>query len=151
MSMKSINFNTGVKKYALNGDENNCIEINVNDPNLPARLDKIEAQMAAELDKIGDFDSLSFAERAELDRRIKDLLDEAFNSKLSERVFGATSCLTPLASGELFVMAFFNAFVPVVLADAEKAMVSFAKNSAKKAEQYIKDTESVEPGEGDTK
>ena len=151
MSTKSINFNTGIKRYALNGDESNCIEINVSDPNLPARIEHLEADLNAEIEKVDRFPEMSFAERAELDQRIKDLLDEAFNSKLSERVFGATSCLTPLASGELFVVSFFNAFVPVILADADKALTSFFKNSAKKAKKYIEDSETVEPGDGDAK
>ena len=36
--MKSINFSTGVKEYAINDDENNKIRININDLNIPNRV-----------------------------------------------------------------------------------------------------------------
>ena len=147
MSMKSINFNTGIKKYSLNGDENNCIEVNVNDPNIVARITKLEDDIAAEFDKLDRFLEMSTEERSEIDQHLKDMIDEAFNADISSHVFGATNCLTPLMNGDLLIQSFIDAFFPVVLADASKIMNSFAKNSAKKAEQYIKNAEGVEDGE----
>ena len=52
--MQSINFATGIKEYAVNGDESNVIRINVSDMNIAARFrehidmfDKIESDIAA--------------------------------------------------------------------------------------------------------
>lgn len=40
--MKSINFSTGVKEYAINDDENNKIRININDLNIPNRTKEVQ-------------------------------------------------------------------------------------------------------------
>lgn len=149
MSMKSINFDTGVKRYALNGDENNCIEINVCDPNVIARFERLQPVLEAELDKVNGFWELDTAERTALDTKLKNLLDEMFDADISSKVFGNASCLSPLASGEIFIMAFLDAFIPVIGKDISFAQKSFMKNSAKKAEKYIADSESAELKPGD--
>ena len=149
MSTTSINFNTGIKRYALNGDENKCIEINVGDPNIIARYEKLQAELDAEMARVDNFAAMETDERTALDERLKAMLDEMFDTDISAKVFGNASCVSVLSNGDLLIEAFLNAFMPIVTKDIDKRLDSFAKNSAKKAEKYIKDSESAEQKAGD--
>lgn len=40
--MQSINFNTGYKEYAINGDDSKTIRVNISDLNIPARVDEVQ-------------------------------------------------------------------------------------------------------------
>ena len=139
MSMKSINFNTGIKTYSVNGDESNCISINVADPNLWARVEKAEAQIDGIIDRIKDFDALNGQEREDLDREVKEIIDTAFNADVCSHAFGNTSCFTPLANGDFLFMSFLTAFIELVSADSSKEITKFVKNSEKNAEKYMKE------------
>lgn len=147
MSMKSINFNTGVKSYIINGDETNVIKINVSDPNLMERIEKVDDELKPLFEKLDKMEDLQPTELAEIDRQIKALIDKTFNADISSHVFGATSCYAPLESGKILCEEFFDAFMPVIVADATEAQNAYLENSAKKTEQYIKAAEALEKGD----
>ena len=44
--MQSINFDTGYKTYAVNGDESNVIRINVADLSIKSRIKEMYARIA---------------------------------------------------------------------------------------------------------
>lgn len=136
-TMKSINFDTGLKTYAINGDEKNCIAINVSDPNLLSRIEDMQEQIDTLLTALDNFDKMTPKERADLDTEAKALIDKAFNADISSHVFGATSCFAPLRTGELFILEFLNAFLPVVEADLDEVMLAISQKSAEKAKKYI--------------
>lgn len=134
--MKSINFNTGIKKYAINGDEDNAVSINVSDLNLFKRIKDSETAfdpILARLDEEENTPELL----AEVDKAIKDKLDFIFGTNISEKVFGGTNCLSPLEDGNLLFMAFFEAFVPVVLEDIKKTQKSFDESKNDKFSKYL--------------
>lgn len=132
--MKSINFNTGIKKYAVNGDENNAISINISDLNLYKRI--MEADTAFDpfferLDREENTPELLF----EVDKAVKEKLDSIFNAKVSEKAFGDTNCLSTLEDGNLLLMAFLEAFIPMVLEDINKNHKEFNANT--KLSKYL--------------
>ena len=134
--MKSINFNTGIKKYAVNGDENNAISINVSDLNLYKRI--MEAETAFDpfferLDREENTPELLF----EVDKAVKEKLDSIFGANVSEKAFGDTNCLSTLEDGNLLLMAFLEAFIPMVLEDVNKAQQSFNENKDIKFSKYL--------------
>ena len=134
--MQSIHFNTGVKTYALNGDETNTIQINVTDVNIASRLKKCQKQ----IDEIGaELQALNNPTPEQLagyDERIKKLIDYSFGSDISSHAFGDTSCLSPLPDGSLLLFAFMDAFVPAVLEDIKQAGSGFKSQSRAKIEKY---------------
>ncbi len=134
--MKSINFNTGIKKYAVNGDENNAVAINISDLNLYKRIMESETvfdPILARLDKEENTPELMF----EVDKAIKDKLDYIFDTDISSQVFGDTNCLSPLEDGNLLFLAFFEAFVPMVLEDMQKSKESFRGNKNERFDKYL--------------
>lgn len=134
--MKSINFNTGIKQYAVNGDESNPVSINISDLNLYKRIRDSENAfdpILARLDEEENTPELF----AEVDKAVKDKLDYIFGTNLSEKVFGGTNCLSPLDDGNLLFMAFFEAFVPMVLEDMKKSKQSFEAGKDDKFSKYL--------------
>lgn len=134
--MKSINFNTSIKQYAVNGDENNAISINVSDLNLYKRI--MEAETAFDpfferLDREENTPELLF----EVDKAVKEKLDYIFGTNISEKVFGGTNCLSPLDDGNLLLMAFLEAFIPMVLEDMKKSNQSFEAGKDDKFSKYL--------------
>lgn len=148
MSMKSINFNTGFKSYIVNKDKTNVIKINVSDPNLLARIENVDKEIQPLFERLDKTEDLSPSDLADIDRQIKELIDKTFNADVSAHAFGETSCYAPLENGKILAEEFFDAFIPIVAEDAQKAQEKYAENSKKKAQKYIKEVESMEAGEG---
>lgn len=132
--MKSINFNTGIKKYAINGDESNVISVNISDVNL---LKRIKDSSGVFDDILGRLDREENTPEllAEVDAAIKEELDRVFGTDISAHAFGDANCLSPLEDGNLLFMAFFEAFAPAVLEDINSSGASFRENT--KLNKYL--------------
>lgn len=134
--MQSINFNTGVKTYALNGDETNTIQINVTDVNIASRLKQCQKQIDEIGAELSAMKNPTPEQLAGYDERIKKLLDFAFGADISSHAFGGTSCLSPLPDGSLLLFAFMDAFVPAVLEDIKQSGSGFKSQNRVKIEKY---------------
>lgn len=134
--MKSINFDTGIKKYAVNGDENNVISINVNDINLLRRIKESEDLFTPILSRF-DNEPNTPELFAEVDAQIKETLNYVFGSNISECVFGDANCLSPLDDGRFLFESFFEAFAPIVIADINESNKNFAANKESKLKKYM--------------
>ena len=115
--MKSIQFNTGIwREYAVNGDENNTVRVNLSDVNLVKRLDEVDAE-AKEIFARLKTDHGKDAMLAE-DANLRSLLDRIFGGGFSGKVFGETNVLSPTDDGCLFT-SFCEAFGKLLQEDAE--------------------------------
>ena len=130
--MKSINFNTGIKEYAVNGDENNCIRINISDMNIAARFKEC-ANMFDEIQAdINENGKPSPEKLSEYDKTVKAKIDYIFGSDVSSHAFGGMNCLSPVDGGQLLFSAFLNAFMDLIKDDikafkAESGKAAVAK------------------------
>lgn len=116
--MQSINFQTGVwREYAINGDEDNTIRVNLSDLNLPKRMEEIDAEAKALFAQIRDDRSEQML--AVADTKLRAMLDHVFGEGLSERAFGAVNVLSPNEDGECLFTAFCEAFGKLLREDAE--------------------------------
>jgi len=119
--MQSINFAKGYKTYAINGDENNTVKINVADPNLKNRIVGVMQEIDEFKSKYGDA-AITYEIITELDDFTKSKLDEAFGKGFSEAVFGELSCFAITEDEGKFVYeTFMEAFLPIITADIEQA------------------------------
>lgn len=134
--MKSINFSTGIKQYAVNGDSNNVISININDLNLLKRIQDAQNIFDPILSKL-DTEQNTPELIASVDKEIKDTFDYIFGTDISEHVFGGVNCLSPLEDGNLLFMSFFEAFAPVILEDINKNKAHYEENKSAKFEKYM--------------
>lgn len=115
--MKSIQFSTGVREYAINGDETNVIRINIADMNLPARMKAVGRKLDELSAEFGD-QPVTPETAAEVDARIRAIMNEAFGTDICTPAFGSTNCMTPVdAEGTLLWQAFFRAFMAQIKED----------------------------------
>lgn len=127
--MKSINYGTGYKTYALNGDENNVIKINVSDINILKRAKEVQSF----IDSLGDIQPTP-EKLTELDAVLREKIDYVFGSDVSEAAFGATNCFSLLDDGRFLFQAFLEALLPVIADDIKKSGAKISGN----AQKYIK-------------
>lgn len=137
--MKTINFDNGVREYALNGDEKNVIRVNVSDVNLMHRLAQLENKVN---EMLGGAQSGELTGEAlfKLDTELKAAVNEAFGADICTPAFGAVNCLSPVSDGRTIFESFFEAFLPAIKEDIE----SFAKARAEKAAAYVSAAEEFE-------
>lgn len=132
MSMRSLDFDNGIRTFAINGDESNVIRVSVSDANMmtryenaKTRLDEI-AEKFRESDEGGD----SLAEALTLgDRELRSVIDCIFGDGTSEHAFGGVNCLSAVSGGRFLFEAFLEALIPEIAREVE----SFA---AARAERY---------------
>ncbi len=121
--MQSINFDTGIKKYAVNGDENNVININVSDVNIIKRF----RESLPKIEKLREkYSSETVEDVIEADAEIRILLNEAFGTDICTPAFGSTNCLSMVNGVPLFER-FFTAFMPILEADIKANAPKTAK------------------------
>lgn len=115
--MKSINFNSGIKTYAVNGDESNVIKVNISDINIAQRIKETEEK----IDKIGvEIDNGVTAEQlSAYDKEIKDLINYTFGTDICTPAFGNTNVFSITEEGKFLFEAFFEAFVPIITEDIQ--------------------------------
>lgn len=143
--MQSINFQTGVwREYAINGDENNTIRVNISDINTVGRMQDIIGQardMFALLRTQCDPQTLM-----EHDKALRGLLDEVFGAGFSDRVFGVTNVFTPVGDGEdMLFTAFCTAFTEVLRADAQAYAETRKPEIRPEVQKYLPEQEPAVP------
>lgn len=143
--MRSINFNSGLKEYAVNGDEKNVIRINVSDLNIKSRFDEKHSEIAKLIDEAESLD-VHAPNAPDILRRIdgalKGCLDYIFASEVSAHAFGNVNCLSPVGEGTLFA-SFMEAFMPVVMEDVKAETKAHGERIGK----YIEPVIEAKPGD----
>lgn len=135
---KSINFDTGIKEFVINGDESNVIRINCSDPNLIGRMEQAEKKFGEIIDKYQS-EELT-ANILDFDAELKATIDEAFNADISAHAFGKANCLSYVGNGEKMLFeAFLEAFIPLIKDEIAKSSQAYAEAHAKKVESYIEE------------
>lgn len=120
--MKSINFSTGVKEYAINGNPENIIRVNVADLNLPKRIKDVQIFFDEISQKYKGLDrNVTTDELFELDKQMRDKINYALGTDVCTPAFGEINCMTPVSNGEMLFESFFNAFKPIIEADMKAA------------------------------
>ncbi len=134
-----LQIKTGKKVYTLKdeaGNELGKIAFNPGDPNFIARIKGFRSYLESKDAQVEEIDRLSSEGKMEeaidlmvaLDKELKGKIDEIFDSKVSDIVFGNTSCLSRMENG----MSFVESFLTSVLPEYKKMMKSG------RIEQYTK-------------
>lgn len=135
--MQSINFNSGYKTYALNGDESCTIRINTTDMNLPARFEQSQKELAAVTDEMRQTGEPSPSQLAEFDRRVREQINFVFGSDVCSAAFGTANCMSALEDGRLLFESFLDALIPVIEQDMAVKLEAVRKRSQERMNKYI--------------
>lgn len=111
--MQTLSFDSGIKHYAVNGDEGCIISVNTADLNLPVRYAEMMPKINALADEMKSSDPVPEL-IADYDRRFRELLNGIFGSDVCTPAFGCVNCLSPVGDGKLLFEAFLEAFVPLI-------------------------------------
>lgn len=142
--MQSINFNTGYKEYIINGDETTKIRINVNDLNIPNRINECQKFFDEMAEKYKNEDRQMTAEElSDLDKQVREKINYAFGSDICTPAFGNINCMSPVEGGKMLFEAFFEVLMPVVEADMKAAAQAQAVHIKDKTNKYIQSAQSA--------
>lgn len=115
--MKSIRFNTGIREYAVNGNEAEPLRINISDINLMKRVEAAQTELTALRDKYTG--KLTAEQLIAADADVRGIIDRAFAADVCRIVFGEANVFSPVGGGKLLFEAFFEAFLPVLQEDLQ--------------------------------
>lgn len=151
--MQSINFDDGLKSFAINGDESRVIRFNPSDPDLIVRYNKAHKMLKnvssdklskIKLDGLGNIrkDSLemNFDEAAhaleETNGVIREALELMFNADVYDAVFGGQSPFASVGdgSGRFVFETFLEALKPIL----EDGIAEYKAESEERMGKYLK-------------
>lgn len=144
--MDSINFNSGnFKEYAINGDENNTIRLDVSDYGYIERFKNA-------LDEIAQFEK-EFKSRedqtadvlGEMDKKARDIVNRVFCEDICTKAFGSRNCMSSGSNGVPVLINFLNALKPVIERDFGAAMQAQKIKLEEKTDKYTKPVLSKPP------
>lgn len=142
--MQSINFNIGYKEYIINNDENNKVRININDLNIPHRIEECQSFFDETAEKYKNENRLLTSEElAEMDKLIREKINYAFGTDVCTPAFGNINCMSPVEGGKMLFEAFFEVLMPVVEADMKAAAQAQAVHIKDKTNKYIQSAQSA--------
>lgn len=140
MSMQSIDFNSGnYKEYAINGDENRVIRINVSDVGIITRIqdamskaDNI-AEEVSEREKKEDRTQLL----KEYDQRAREMVNDIFGSDVCTAALGSVNVFSVASNGKPVLFNFLEALLAVVVQEIKSTQTAAQIKLEEKVEKYI--------------
>lgn len=140
MSMQSIDFNGGnYKEYAINGDENRVIRINVSDVGIITRIqdamskaDNI-AEEVSEREKNEDRTQLL----KEYDQRAREMVNDIFGSDVCTAALGSVNVFSVASNGKPVLFNFLEALLAVVVQEIKSTQTAAQIKLEEKVEKYI--------------
>ena len=139
--MQSINFDTGYKTYAVNGDENNVIRINVADLSIKARIKEMYARIGDLESEYRNTDKPTDEQYAEVDKKIKAEINYAIGTDVCTPAFGLLNCMTILPdSGKSVAQSFLEALTPIIQKDIDEYVEKIEELKESKMKKYLEST-----------
>lgn len=130
--MKSLNFDSGVKEYEINGDPNRVLRINPSDFGIVERINKAKNALD-ELHITPDIDGM-----VELDKVVRAQIDEIFGAGSADVIFGETNSAS-FAGGQPVFLNFLDSIIPEI----ERVVGEERKKSAVKIQKYTSQVENL--------
>lgn len=130
--MKSLNFDSGVKEYEINGDPNRVLRINPSDFGIIERINKAKD----ELDKLHITSDLNGM--TELDKVVRTQIDKIFGTGSADVIFGETNSAS-FAGGQPIFANFLECIAPEITRVIEEEK----KKSATKIKKYTSQVENL--------
>lgn len=144
--MQSINFDDGLKSFAINGDESRVVRFNPGDLNLRVRAEEAQKRIsewqkdleAIKLNPDGtpvnEDDQATDVLRG-FDTMLRRELNYIFNADVYDTVFACQSPLCIVGKDKLFL---FEAFLLSAMPFVEKEIEAFSRDSQAKVAKYTR-------------
>lgn len=137
--MESINFNIGnIKEYAINGDENNTIKIDVSDYGLIERFKTAMTEIESVQQEYKSINNPNEDVFKEMDKKARDIVNKAFDNDVCSKAFGNKNCLSTASNGKPMLINFLEAFIPIIQRDFGSVIKAQQITIEQKTEKYTK-------------
>lgn len=144
--MKSIDFEIGnIKKYAINGDENNCIELDVSDIGLLNRFKTAMTEIEEYQKELSSVNSPCEDIFEQMDIKAREIVNKAFDCDVCTKAFGDKNCFSTASNGKPVLINFLEAFIPIITEDFGKNAASQKAHTEAKTGKYIAPIVNKEP------
>lgn len=133
-----INFDEGLKEYAINGDEKRIIKFKPTDFDMIARMKntrKAFEKYSEELKKMSPDDEEELNLVGEYSKKVKEQINYMFGYDIADVLFENANCMSLCENGNPVFLNFFNAVFPIITQDIEKAQKKADKNVKKYTSQ----------------
>lgn len=128
--MQNLNFNDGLVRFAINGDESRVITINPTDFGIINRFSNAQTELDKLSESYEDNEKNNIEAVAELDKKAREIIDHIVGSPVSDIVFGDVNCLS-LSGGQPIFVNFLEAYKdylePKIKAEMKKSKARVAK------------------------
>lgn len=123
--MTNLEFNDGLKRLSINGNENRIITINPTDIAVIKRYNEVIPQLDELSEKYKEVPQEKTVEIiSELDKKAREIIDYIIGFPVAETVFGTANCLS-YAGGqtifENFLTAYMEYMKPEIKAEYERS------------------------------
>lgn len=145
--MRSINFDDGLKSFAINGDENRVIQFNPGDLNMRVRAEEAQKRIrkwegslkTIELNPDGtpaEDDEETSAELRGFEDMLRRELNYVFNADVYDTIFAGQSPLCIVGKEKQFL---FEAFLLSAMPIIEEEIEAFTSASQARVDKYTKE------------
>lgn len=117
--MEQIRFDDGVREFGINGDDGRVIRVCLTDMNLPGRIAVMEDRIGEIADRIRAKSDPTPELLMQLDRDVRQILNDAFGSDICTAAFGTANCCSPVAGGKLMMQGFVEALSARIRAELD--------------------------------
>lgn len=142
----ALKIDLGLKTYDIEDADGNpvgTIRFNPADPGLAGRWESVEQVF----DEFGDLKDLTPAKSIELDHTIKDRLDYALGSKVSDVLFGGLSCFALCTDGKTVLENVLTALRPVIETELQNSIKASEKHISEHTADYEGTLTGLAPGQ----
>ena len=116
--MQSINFEIGnYKEYAINGDENNTIKIDMSDIGLIDRMKNAIKEIADYQKELSKVENPDESILTNADKKAREIINKALDSNVCSKAFGNKNCLSIAVNGKMLIENFVEALIPIIEKD----------------------------------
>lgn len=140
--MLSINFDSGnYKEFAINGDENNTVKINISDMGILTRaqdalkhIDGIVEELT-EKEKQGVDNAELFKEQ---DEKARQMVNTIFATDICTRALGGTNAFSVASNGKPVIVNLLEALIQILVQEIKATQTAAQIKLEDKTDKYIK-------------
>lgn len=145
LKMKNISFETGIKEYAINGDENRVIKLNINDPALVERLQSAGNIIDEVTELFSDKNHPTFEELIQADKLIRERLEQIFGQDICSIALGKMNCFAFVSPHKYLIQSFLDAFLEEITKEINSLVNARQITVEKKTDKYISQIKAEDP------
>lgn len=140
--MQSINFERGnYKEFAINGDENNTVKINVSDVGILTRLqdafERIDG-IAEDVEKKEKQDISKADLFKEQDERVREMVNKIFDTDICASALGGTNAFSVASNGKPVIVNLLEALIQILVQEIKADQTAAQIKLEDKTDKYVK-------------